>query len=449
MSHLPGGVRRGRWYIREMPIPACSRLRYTAPLPSIGNVNDEVRRIWSASKTLSRIQAGQRIAVAVGSRGIANHAALVRGTIEAIQSRRGDPFIVAAMGSHGGGTSDGQHRLLADYGITESAMGVPIRCDMDVDLIGVNALGRPVYWDRNALAADGVVTVGRVKPHTDFRGHYESGIVKMMVVGLGKRIGADAMHAIGVKGLKDSMPASAEVVLAKTNYLGGLAVLENAREETAIAEIVDRDRVMTREPELLERARTLMGRLPWTALDVLIVGEIGKNYSGCGIDPNVVGRYLVESRPDLETNNPSITRIAALDLSPESHGNGIGVGIADLTTHRLLNDFDDNVTRTNVFTARFLWRAKKPFALPTDRDCIEAAIQTCWQPESDDLSLAIIPNSLELSEIWANEAAIRSIVHRHEWTVDPEPQPLPFSNDGRLDQARLFPHSHQARRLIV
>lgn len=351
------------------------------------------------------------------------------------------------MGSHGGGTGDGQRRLLADYGITESAMGVPIRCEMDVDRIGVNALGRPVYWDRNALMADGIVTVGRVKPHTDFRGRYESGIVKMMVVGLGKRIGADAMHAIGVKGLKDSMPASAEVVLAKTNYLGGLAVLENAREETAIAEIVDRDQVMTREPELLEQARSLMGRLPWTALDVLIVGEIGKNYSGCGIDPNVVGRYLVESRPDLETNDPSITRIAALDLSPESHGNGIGVGIADLTTHRLLEAFDDDVTRTNVFTARFLWRAKKPFALPTDRDCIEAAIQTCWQPESDDVSFAIIPNSLELSEIWANAAAIRNLLRRHEWTVDAEAQPLPFSNQGRLDQARLFPHSHQARRL--
>jgi hypothetical protein len=204
---------------------------------------------------------------------------------------------------------------------------------------------------------------------------------------------------------------------------------------------------MTREPELLEQARSLMGRLPWTALDVLIVGEIGKNYSGCGIDPNVVGRYLVESRPDLETNDPSITRIAALDLSPESHGNGIGVGIADLTTHRLLEAFDDDVTRTNVFTARFLWRAKKPFALPTDRDCIEAAIQTCWQPESDDVSFAIIPNSLELSEIWANAAAIRNLLRRHEWTVDAEAQPLPFSNQGRLDQARLFPHSHQARRL--
>ncbi|MFO0935006.1 MAG: lactate racemase domain-containing protein [Gemmataceae bacterium] len=428
-----------------MPLPLVGRLRHTATLPRVDDVDAAVRLAWRNSATARRIRPGMSIAIAAGSRGIANHATLVKATVEAVKALGANPFIVAAMGSHGGGTADGQRTILSDAGISEATMGVPVRTEMDAEQIGVNTFGRPVWWDRNALAADGVITVGRVKPHTDFRGRYESGIVKMMVVGLGKRVGADAMHALGVAGLRDIMPTSAEVVLAKTRYLGGLATLENAREETARVEVVDRDDVLTREPDLLAEARGLLGRMPFPSLDVLVVGEVGKNFSGSGMDPNVVGRFLVESRPDLETNDPCITRIAALDLSPESHGNGVGVGIADVVTNRLLDTIDDTVTRLNVMTARSLWRAKKPFGFPSDRACIEAAIATTWQPDSNALTFAVIPNSLEVAELWASKAAVEMVASHSDWQHDGTWIELPFTGDT-LDQVTLFPHCKRARR---
>jgi hypothetical protein len=429
----------------RMPLPPLCKIRHVAPEPTIDDVSAAVARAWRSSKVASRVRPGMRIAVAVGSRGIAGHRTLVTATLDFLKSLGASPFVVAAMGSHGGGTSGGQRQILADFGITEAELGVPVRTEMDVVELGTNALGRPVWWDQNAFDADGVVCIGRVKPHTDFRGAYESGLVKMMVVGLGKRIGADALHARGVAGLTDVMPASAAVVLAKTKFLGGLAVVENAHDRPSHLEVVDRDDVLTREPELLKLARERMGRLPFRALDVLVLGEIGKNYSGCGIDPNVVGRYLVESRPDLETGDPAITRIAALDLSPESHGNGVGCGIADVVTDRLLHAIDDAVMRTNVLTARFLWRAKKPFGFPTDRACIDAAIASCWQPNVDELTLAVAPNSLEVGELWVSPAAA-NLVDPTAWAIDPAPRDWPFAADGTLDQESLFPHSVRCRR---
>jgi len=189
----------------------------------------------------------------------------------------------------------------------------------------------------------------------------------------------------------------------------------------------------------------LMGRLPFPSLDVLVVCESGKNYSGCGIAPNVGGRFLVERRPDLETNDPCITRIASLDLSPESHGNGVGVGMADVVSQRLLDSIDDAVTRTNVMTARCLWRAKKPFAFPTDRACLEAAIATCWQPEFEKVAFAVIPNSLEVAEIWASESALEMAKSNAHWQVEGNAIDLPFVSDV-LNQETLFPHSTRSKR---
>jgi hypothetical protein len=267
------------------------------------------------------------------------------------------PFVVAAMGSHGGATPEGQRQLLAEYGISEAALDVPVKTDMTAVRIGTNSWGEPVWWDRNALEADAVVTVSRVKPHTDFRGRYESGIVKMLVIGLGKRDGAAQHHRWGFRGLRDMLPETARVVLEKTPFAAGLAVLENAREQTARLQVVEREEVLDVEPRLLEAARDLMGRLPFDQLDLLVIGEIGKNYSGAGIDPNVVGRLLIEGEREFES--PRITRICALDLSPESHGNGTGVGIADLTTDRLLAAIDPVPFRMNNLTIclTHLWRS--------------------------------------------------------------------------------------------
>jgi hypothetical protein len=225
-----------------------------------------------------------------------------------------------------------------------------------------------------------------------------------------------------------------------------LAILENANEETAELRVIDRDELLDVEPGLLTRARDLMGKIPFEELDVLVVGEIGKNYSGAGIDPNVVGRLLIEAAPELETNKPKITRICCLELSPESHGNGTGVGIADLTTDRLLAGIDQAPFRMNNLTARFLWRSKLPISFPTDRECIEQAVETCWQPIPEKLRLAVIPNTLEVAELWVSKALVDVAVLKPRLAVSRDARPLPFDAGGNLLQERLFPHSVRSRR---
>jgi hypothetical protein len=427
-------------------IPPVRLVRQTAPQPKVEDVAAEVRRQWLGSKTAKRIRPGMRVAVACGSRGIQNYFIIAKATVAALRELGAEPFVVAAMGSHGGATAAGQREVLASYHIDEKHLGVPVVTDMDAVQIGTNSWGQPVWWDKNALAADGVVTVSRVKPHTDFRGRFESGVLKMLVIGLGKRDGADRHHVWGVRGLRDMMPESAKVVVEKTPFLGGLAVVENAREETAVLEVIDRDDLFDREPPLLEQARGLMGRIPFAALDVLVVGEIGKNYSGSGMDPNVVGRMLLEASPEAETNDPRITRICCLDVSPESHGNATGIGIADLTTSRAIAAIDPGPFRMNNLTARFLWRSKIPFAFDTDREVIGAAVGTCWQPAVEKVKFAVIPNTLEVAELWVSAPLAAEAKGNPHLELAGEPKRLPFDAAGNLRQEELFPHSVRGRR---
>jgi len=429
--------------------PHVQLVRQTAPQPSVSDVAGEVRKQWLTSKTATRIKPGMKIAVGCGSRGIVNYPIIAKATIEALKELGAKPFVVAAMGSHGGATADGQRELLASegYHIDETHLGVPIVTDMDVVNIGNNSWGQPVWWDKNAMAADGVVTVSRVKPHTDFRGTFESGIVKMLVIGLGKRHGADQVHSFGPRGLKEMIPESGKVILAKTPFLGGLAILENAREETAKLEVVDRDDLWEREPQLLIEARKLMGRLPFNAADVLLIGECGKNYSGAGMDPGVIGRMLIEGSPEAETNDPKIIRIGVLDVSPESHGNATGIGLADLTTNRAIAGIVQGPFRMNNLTARSLWRSKLPFAFDTDREVIGACIETCWQPDFSKVKFCAIPNTLEVVEMWVSAPLAADIKGAPHVEFVGDPQPLPFDADGNLLQEKLFPHSVRGRRL--
>jgi hypothetical protein len=427
-----------------MSIPSLAPLRQTTPQPVIADVAGAVRRQWQASRFAARVRRGARVAVGVGSRGIANLATIVRATLDSLRDLGAQPFVVAAMGSHGGASAEGQRQLLADYGVSSQALGVPVKTDMTAVQIGTNSWGEPVWWDKNALEADAVVTISRVKPHTDFRGRFESGITKMIVIGLGKRDGASQHHRWGFRGLRDMLPQTARVVVEKTPFAAGLAVLENAREQTARLEVVDREELFEVEPRLLEEARGLMGRLPFEELDLLVIGEIGKNYSGAGIDPNVVGRLLIETQPEFES--PRITRICALDLSPESHGNGTGVGIADLTTERLLAAIDPVPFRMNNLTACFLWRSKLPIPFPTDRECILAGLDTCWQPNRDALRMAVIPNTLEVEHLWVSAPLLEAARERPYLEVGGALQPVPFDAAGNLKQEQLFPHSVRGRR---
>jgi hypothetical protein len=427
-----------------MDIPLVAPLRQNLTQPALADVAGEVRRQWQESRLPEHVRRGDRVAVAVGSRGIANLAVMVRATLDVLRDLGAHPFVVAAMGSHGGATAAGQRQLLAEYGVSEQALRVPVKTDMAAVRIGANSWGEPVWWDRNAWEADAVVMLSRVKPHTDFRSRYESGIIKMLAIGLGKREGASQHHRWGVRGLREMLPETARVILEKTRFVAGLAILENAREETARVQVVGRDAVLDEEPRLLEEARGLMGRLPFAQLDLLVIGELGKNYSGAGIDPNVVGRLLMEGQP--EPASPRITRICVLDLSPESHGNATGVGIADLTTERLLAQIDEGPFRMNNLTACFLWRSKLPFAFPTDRECIAAGLATCWQPNREAVRLAVIPNTLELAELWVSPPLLEEAGGRDDLEVAGAPRPLPFDAAGNLGQEELFPHCVRARR---
>jgi hypothetical protein len=425
-------------------IPHVTPLRQTTPQPSVADVAGEVRRRWLASSLPKRIKPGMRVAVGCGSRGIANLDVMVRTTLDVLRELKAEPFIVAAMGSHGGATPQGQRELLAEYHISETELGVPVKTEMDAVEIGTNSWGEPVWWDRNALAADAVVTISRVKPHTDFRGRFESGILKMLVIGLGKQCGANQHHRWGYRGLRDMLPESGKVILQRTPFVACLAILENAREQTAKLQVVEKEEVFDVEPGLLDESRQLMGRLPFDQLDLLVIGEIGKNYSGAGIDPNVVGRLLMETAPEFET--PKITRICLLDLSPESHGNGTGVGIADLTTDRLLAKIDPVPFRMNNLTACFLWRSKIPFALPSDRQCIETGLATCWQPDLSKVRMAVIPNTLEVADLLVSAPLLAEAKTLAHLEVAGETRPLPFDDSGTLQQVKLFPHSVQGRR---
>jgi hypothetical protein len=425
-------------------IPPLAPVRQTQPQPAVADLAAETRRLWLASRFAGRLRRGTRVAVGVGSRGIANISAIVRATLGALRDLGGNPFVVAAMGSHGGATADGQRQLLAEYGVSEQALGVPVKTDMTAVHIGTNSWGEPVFWDKNALEADAVVTISRVKPHTDFRGRVESGITKMIVIGLGKRDGAAQHHRWGVRGLRDMLPETAKVVVEKTPFQAGLAVLENAQEQTARLQVVDRDELFDVEPRLLDESRGLMGRLPFDQLDLLVIGEIGKNYSGAGIDPNVVGRLLIEGEPEFE--RPRITRICCLDLSPESHGNGTGVGIADLTTDRLLAAIDPVPFRMNNLTACFLWRSKLPFAFPTDRECIEMGLNTCWQPNADKIRMAFVANTLEVADLWVSAPLLEEARKHPHLQATGDLAPLPLDAAGNVIQERLFPHSVRGRR---
>lgn len=427
-----------------MKIPPLGLIRQVQDQPEVKDLASEVRNAWESSALAKRLKPGQTVAIGAGSRGIVGIDIMARETISFFKSKGCKPFVVSAMGSHGGANSTGQRELLGEYGLSEEKLGVPVKTDMTSTIIGQTSFQEPVHWDVNALAADVVVTLSRIKPHTDFRGRYESGIVKMLVIGLGKREGASQHHQWGYLGLRDRMPQAVRVILEKTNFQAGLAILENAREKTARVEVVDKADLLDREPVLLEEARNLMGRLPFNQLDLLVIGEIGKNYSGAGIDPNVVGRLLVETM--VEDPNPSITRICALDLSPESHGNGTGVGIADLTTQRLLDSIDPVPFRMNNLTACFLWRSKLPLAFANDRECIQTGLETCWQPLEQNLRMAIIPNSLELERLWVSPCLLNEAKERKDLVVEKECGPLDFNPQGNLNTAALFPHSVPGRR---
>jgi hypothetical protein len=429
-----------------MSFPPLARVRQSIPQPRLTEIPGTVRRLILESRLHERVPKGGTVAVGCGSRGITAIATFARAAVDTLKEMGYRPFVVAAMGSHGGATAEGQRELLAGYGITPQTMGVEVRSDMETVVVGASPVGLPIYFDRNAYHADGIVLLNRVKPHTDFHATHESGVLKMLVIGLGKREGASQVHKLGIRGLMEVLPAVGRLLVENTKFALGLAIIENADDQPAEVVAVEPETIFDVEPKLLDRARGLMGRLPFDQLDVLVVGELGKNYSGAGMDPNVIGRLMIETQPDFD--RPVITRLAVLDVSDESHGNIVGVGFADLTTERLVSRMDPEPFRINVLTSCCLERARIPITMPTDRDLFEAALDTCWRIDPAEARLVVIPNTLELNTLWVSPALEDEVRAHPHLSRETGYGPIPFSEDGTLDQEELFPESVRGRRAV-
>ncbi|HSB71199.1 MAG TPA: DUF2088 domain-containing protein [Candidatus Methylomirabilis sp.] len=373
---------------------------------------------------MGKLKPGARVAITAGSRGISNLVGMTRAAADAVKAAGGEPFIVPAMGSHGGATDEGQRSLLADLGISEATMGCPVVSSMQVEVIGRTASGVPVHLDRNAFHADGIIVINRVKLHTIFRGEVESGLCKMLAVGLGKHKGAQQIHKIGVASI---LVETARVILAKAPVLAGIAVLENSLDETMEVHVVPPERFEQTDVALLQRVWKILPRVPFDPLDVLVVDEMGKNISGTGMDTNIIG---VGGRVGgkMTMGSPFVSAIVVLGLTPETHGNANGIGLADLTTRRVVDSIDYKATYTNVLTTR-LWSAGRlPVILETDREAIEVAV---GEAAPDEIRLVRIKNTLHLEELEISEALLPEATQAG-LTVVGEAGPLPFDETGRL-----------------
>jgi hypothetical protein len=406
-----------------LPLPPFVRVRQQLPTDRLadpaGGVHAELQRIGLGE----RLHPGASVAVTAGSRGIADVSLVLRCVADFVRAHGGQPFVVPAMGSHGGATVEGQRHVLAEYGITEASVGAPIRATMETVELGQLPSGARVFMDAYAAAADATIVVNRVKAHTAFRGPIESGLCKMTCIGLGKAEGAEQTHAYG---LRETIPQAASLTLESANVVAGLALVENAAHQLAIVQAARPDEFLDTDRQLLERANAYLPRVPFDHLHVLVVGWLGKNISGSGMDYNVVGmwrRIGGERVPDFE-------RIAVLDLTDESDGNGLGVGIADFTTRRLYSKLDLAKMYLNGLTSHALEAIKIPIVLETDRQALEVALHAVGH--AADARVAIVRSTLDLEELLVSQALAEEVAANPRLEVIGSLHELDFTPDGQL-----------------
>lgn len=387
----------------EFQLPNMIKIRQKFSLPKINNVYDEILKDFNDKKTNSRIKPGMTVAIGCGSRGIANISEATKAVVDFLLKCGAKPFIFPAMGSHGGATADGQVKVLADYGITEDSMGCPIKSSMEVVELSKLDTGMPIYIDKHASEADGIVVISRIKPHTNFRAPIESGIVKMLTIGMGKIAGATELHSYGMDTFIDLLPKACAEIISKKNILFGVGLVENAADETAIAEIVHAENIFSREIELQKIAKNYMPRLLFDEIDVLVIDQIGKNISGAGMDPNITGRNSGGVKWDVK---PDVKKIVVLGLTPETHGNATGIGMADVITYEVYKDLDISKTYANVITSTYLDGAAIPVIMNTSEEAIKLAAKTVNRVKVKDLKIVRIKNTLELIHIEISENMI-------------------------------------------
>lgn len=414
----------------DVELPRMVRVRQKFDCLEIPSVKDAVKQQFADPGIAQRIRPGMSVAVGCGSRGIANVAECARAVIDQLHALGAKPFIFPAMGSHGSASAEGQVKVLDSLGINEQTMGCPILSSMDVVELGHLENGMPVYFDKYAAEADAVMLVCRVKAHTNFRAPIESGIVKMLVIGMGKIRGASATHWYGFESFAELLPQAGEFIMEKINFLCGVAMLENAEDRTALVEVVPGEQVLQREPVLLALAREWMPRLQFDALDVLVVDRMGKNITGAGMDPNITGRNVRDSTWDAGIH---IKKIAVLGLTEETDGNATGVGAADVTTMRLYRDFDPGKTYANVIAATLLDGAAIPMIMNTDQEAVQLAAKTIPRRLPGDATIVHIPNTLEITEIDVSETLLPYVRNNPDkFEIVGEPAALAFDGEGNL-----------------
>jgi hypothetical protein len=417
-------------------LPRMMTVRQKYPPSPALDIRDTIRGEFETLR--GRLRPGLRVAVGVGSRGISNLQAIVTAVLDELRAAGAQPFIVPAMGSHGGATPEGQMGLLAEYGVTEQALGVSIRAAMDVERLGATGDGVDVFFSAEALKADAVLPINRVKPHTDFGGPIGSGVLKMLVVGFGKRVGAANYHAAAARlGYELVLRTSAQVSLRQAPVLGAVAIVEDQRHHTARIAVLPADALESREAELVAEARRLMPSLPFEEIDLLIVDRLGKNISGSGMDPNITGRGIHGYASMLGgpvQGKPVVRRLFVRDLTPETHGNAIGIGLADFTTTRLVRAMDQRVTYLNSLTSLTPNCSKIPIHFDTDREAISQALRTLCLPDTRQAKAVRIADTLSLETIEASEAFGEAVRRSHCLERLSSPEEMQFGPDGNLPE---------------
>lgn len=415
----------------DAPFPRMIPVRQNVEAPRLDDVAAATRQALEPLR--SRVTAGMSVAITAGSRGIHDKPAVVRAAGEWLRSVGAEPFAVPAMGSHGGATAEGQVQMLAELGMTEQTLGMPIQATMETVEVDRLPNGPVVYLDANAAKADAILAVNRVKAHTDFQGEIESGLAKIVAIGLGKQRGAEGIHLYGPANLGVWIPQVARRIIETGKVLGGLAIIENAYDRAAKVELVGaQDIGGPVEAQLLLEAKRLMARLPFDTIDVAVIDEMGKNISGAGMDTNVIGRMMI--RGSAEFDRPRITNIAVLDITDPSHGNAIGLGLADFIPFRVLEKLDLRSSYINAMTSGLggPQRGQVPMAMATDRSAVAAAILTCGRADLDQVALVRLRNTLDLENLLVSESLRDQVLSHPSLEITGEATPMQFDDHGHL-----------------
>jgi len=414
--------------LKDIPLPRLVKIHQKFNAPEVIDVVETLRTELAKPGVGERIKPGMKIAIAVGSRGVAEIPVLTRVVVEEIKKRGGLPFVVPGMGSHGGATAEGQTLVLKNLGVTEETVGCPIKSSMEVVEVGKLDSGLAVLIDKNAYEADGIVVINRVKPHTAYRGPCESGMAKMITIGLGKQKGADACHAYSFKYMAKHVLEMAEIKIDRTNILFGVGTIENAYDKVAKIVAVPAEDLIAVDKEMLIEAKTRMPKILFDQMDVLVVTQIGKDCSGDGMDPNITGRY---STP-YATGGPDVSKLVVLDLTEATHGNACGMGPADFTTRKLFNKIEFESTYANALTSTICTPISIPMILDNDQAAIKAAVKTCNSHDIPNVRIVIIKDTMHMGDIYISEAMLDEARANPDITVLGEPAEMEFDAEGNL-----------------